>query len=141
MVLERPDYASKKRIEKRLLYADGRQRCAYLGMVDDNGAFLYMCDTGEAEHLRFHSQAALIAMYEAERDAALEEVAAIKTLYSAQEDYINDLTRLIKRSLSILDDALPPDRLLESHEAANVKQKKTRYRDAVAKKVVLDDDE
>ena len=141
MVLERPDYASKKRIEKRLLYQDGRQRCSYLSMVDKSGAFVYMCDTGEAEHLKFHSQAALIAMYEAERDAALEEVAAIKTLYAAQEDYINELTRLIKWSVSILDEALPHERLLESHEAANVKQRKTRYKDAVAKKVVLDDDD
>lgn len=141
MVLERPDYASKKRIEKRLLYADGTQRTAYLSMVDDNGAFLYMLDTGEAEHVKFHSQAALMAMYEAERDAARDELAAIKKLYASQEKYIEELTKLIKWSVEIIDAAIVPNFTPDRDEKSALTRRKNRYKDAVAKKVVLEDDE
>lgn len=139
--MERPDYASKKRIEKRLLYADGTQRTAYLSMVDDSGAFLYMLDAGEAEHLKFHSQAAIMAMYEAERDAALEEVAAIKKLYTAQEKYIEELTKLIKWSVEIIDAAIVPNFTPDRQEKSSLTRRKNRYKDAVARKVVLEDDE
>lgn len=139
--MERPDYASKKRIEKRLLYADGTQRTAYLGMVDDNGAFVYMCDTGEAEYLHYHSEAARMALYQSERDTARDELAAIKKLYTAQEKYIEELTKLIKWSVEIIDAAIVPNYTPDREEKSLLTQRKNRYKDAVAKKVVLDDDE
>ena len=138
--MERPEHANKKRIEKKLLYPDGTQRTCYLSMVDDKGAFCYMLDTGVAEHMQFHSQAALIALYESERDAAQDELFALKKLYSAQEDYIDKLTSLVKRCVKLLDDAIVAKKNPNKGEKAELLERKRRLKLSIARAVVLDDE-
>ena len=138
MVLERPDYAKKQRIEKRLLYADGRQLTAYLGLVDDNGAFLYMCDTGEAEHVTFHPMDALIVLADTERKAALEDLAALRKLYAAQEEYIDTLCGYIRRACALLDDAFEAA-TFSKYDSKSLHDRKRHLKAVIARKVVLDD--
>ena len=138
--MERPDYASKKRIEKKLLYPDGTQRASYLSLVDEKGCFVYMIDTGEAEHLKYHDSAALIAIYESDMREAWREFKSLQELYKAQESYIEELTKLILWAVDIIDAAIIPRHTPDRLEKAGLTQRKTRFKEAVARKVVLDDE-
>lgn len=52
-MVERPPHATKKRIGKQLIYANGKNRAAHIGLVDDFGVTCYMLDTYNNEHFYF----------------------------------------------------------------------------------------
>ena len=56
-------------VEKALLYPDGRQKHAHLGLVDSRGCFLLMLDGNEVQRFEFSSEADLIGMLAAKQEA------------------------------------------------------------------------
>ena len=138
MVMERPPHATKKRVQKTLLYPDGRQVCAYLGMVDDNGVFVYICDSGENVHLSYCDSTAMIADAERERKLVEDELKAVRKLYDASEKYADSLARLLNRCVALLDTVFDVAKIPKS--ANELKEKKRHLKSDISRKVVLDDE-
>lgn len=89
-MVERPPYATKQRINKLLLYPDGRNRCAQIGMVDERGASLYMLDSDTTEHFAFTDEnTALMQLSDElstikrERDALQEQLDKLRYNFDA----------------------------------------------------------
>ena len=99
MVMERPDYASRKRNHKALVYPDGTQRIAQIGMVDAHGVSCYMLDTGDIERFKFADYNELLAdMRQDVHLAELSESNAIAELESAKRD--------VEKVLQVMDGLL-----------------------------------
>lgn len=102
-MVSRPDYASKKRIDKLVIYPDGTQAAANLAMVDSSGAMLYMREgprNGEIVRFDWCEATDIIADLEADKLELADE------LQQAREDYAalqSKLTRL-QRAFNQLHD-------------------------------------
>jgi len=94
-----PKWRDGKPPSKTLVYEDGRQRLAHVGLSDGLGCFCYMLDTQNVERFTFHPMNDRVADAEetARREAAKARLAA---LYEQDErDRANKLVTLCEELL------------------------------------------
>lgn len=74
----------KKRVEKTLVYPNGKNRLAHIGMIDSSGATCYMLDTGNTEYFAFADFNDLLDEMQSRVDKAEHE----KTLAYIERDRV-----------------------------------------------------
>jgi len=105
-MVERPAHSFKKRVGKLLVYPDGRNRCAHIGLVDNSGVMLYMLDTESSERFDFAECNELLQSAEAKVNQAQHDATAAIMERDAALSDIERALLLVQRSQEALDDAL-----------------------------------
>lgn len=100
----RTQLREKKR--KTLVYPDGTQRAAQVGLVDDWGVMLYMFDSGNIEHFRFYEGNAYAAMLTDQLNDAHDRIESLEAeLDSLSNSSVHDSKTLRAIARDILSTA------------------------------------
>lgn len=100
----RPEYASKERIGKTLVFPNGKNRIAHIGLVDDFGVMCYMLDSGNVEHFFFTDYNDLLAESDAKLKEAEHAESSALMQRDAAEHETDRLLLLMERSIDAMLD-------------------------------------